>query len=208
MGVEKMVGVGDPVEGDGLGAGGDGFDFGVGGEAVMVADEEEFGLRGVGEIAVVILAGRAFFLRDGDRQAEADEGGDMDGGLGETGGFEGDGGPERKSGGEDGQAEIAMEPGEGGEGIFTFARAAVIGAFAETDSAKVDAEDGQVEGVEGLHGVVDDFVVHRPAAGGMGMAEQDGERGGGRAGVEQGFDAAGGALEVGDGTEGGHWVQV
>lgn len=47
----------------------------------------------------------------------------------------------------------------------------------------------------------DDLVVHGAAAGWVGMAEEDGEGCVAIPGVEEGFEAAGRAVEVGDGLE-------
>ena len=58
--------------------------------------------------------------------------------------------------------------------------------------------------------MVDDFVVHGAAAEGVGVGDEDGVGGVGAAGVEEGFEAAGGAVKVFDGLDGGavgfgHW---
>ncbi len=76
-------------------------------------------------------------------------------------------------------------------------------AFAEAGSAEVEAQDGQAEGLEGLHGVIDDFVVHGSSAERVRVAEEDGVFCLGRAGVEQGFETASGAGEVLDGSDSG-----
>ena len=60
--------------------------------------------------------------------------------------------------------------------------------------------------------MVDDFVVHGAAAEGMRVGDEDGVGGFGAAGVEEGFKATGGAVEVFDGLDVGavgcgfeHW---
>jgi len=55
--------------------------------------------------------------------------------------------------------------------------AIVVGSFAEANAAEVETKDGDAEGGEGLHGVIDDLVVHCAAAGGMRMADQRRVRG-------------------------------
>jgi hypothetical protein len=162
---------------------------------VACAADEELGHGAVGEEIVAVVA---VFGMDG--KAECD--GSFDAGIG-TGGAEADIGAEGESGEEQGQAKAVVEPIEGGADIVLLAAAVVVGAFAESCAAEVEAEDGQSERVEGLHGVVDDLVVHGATAEGVWMAEQDGVAGVGRAGVEQGFEASGWAGEVFDGADGG-----
>ena len=68
-------------------------------------------------------------------------------------------------------------------------------AFAQAGAAKIEAQHGESEAVERLHGVKDDFVVQRSAVQRMRMANEGGMRCAGRTGVEQGFQASGGAGE-------------
>jgi len=56
---------------------------------------------------------------------------------------------------------------------------------------------------EGFHGVIDDFVVHGAAEEGMRVGDERGEGCVVDSGVEEGFEAASGAVEIGDGLDGG-----
>src|SRR5487761_1667954 len=52
------------------------------------------------------------------------------------------------------------------------ANSLVMRALAEAGAAKVEAQHRKAEPVQGLHGVVDNLVVHGSAAQGVGMADQ------------------------------------
>ena len=103
------------------------------------------------------------------------------------------GGAERKTGKDDGQREFMFQPVEGGANIFDFANAASVLAFAQAGAAEVEAEHGESEAIESFHGVEDNFVVQRSAVERMRMTNNGGMGGGGRAGIEQGFEASSGA---------------
>ena len=79
--------------------------------------------------------------------------------------------------------------------VIDFAAAVIVLAGAQSGAAEIEAEHGESEAVQGLHGVEHDFVVHGAAEHGMRMADQGGVGGVGGAGVEQGFEASGGAVE-------------
>ena len=67
--------------------------------------------------------------------------------------------------------------------------------LAQAGAAEIETEHGESEAVQSFHGVEDDFVVQRAAEHGMGMADEGGVGGVRGAGVEQGFEASGGAVE-------------
>ena len=94
-----------------------------------------------------------------------------------------------------GQREFAFEPIEGGAHVFDFADAAGVFAFAQAGAAEVEAEHGESEAVERFHGVENDFVVQRSSVERMRMADHGGVRRVGRSGVEESFQASGGAGE-------------
>jgi hypothetical protein len=91
--------------------------------------------------------------------------------------------------------------------VVDLAATFVVLAFAQACAAKVEAQNGQAKARERLGCVVDDFVVHGSSAERVRVAEEDGVSCAGRAGVEQGFEAASGAGEVLDGSDGfGGWL--
>lgn len=91
-----------------------------------------------------------------------------------------------------------LDPIQSCADVILFAVAVVVNTLAEAYTAKVESQDGKAEGREGLHGVVDDFIVHGAAAGGVWVADQCGERGGLVAGIEEGLKAASGAAKIVD----------
>lgn len=99
--------------------------------------------------------------------------------------------------------EFAVEPVESGMDVVLLAAAEVVAAFAEAGAAEIEAQDGQAEGLEGLHGVVDHLVVQGASAERVRMADKRGKRGVGRAEVEQSFEPAGGRAEIVDGAQQG-----
>jgi len=193
---EEVIGAGDEDELFGIaGAGDDGFDLGARAELVARAADEELGLRATGEEAEVVIA--AFSV---DGKSQSNEAGDA---RVATTYLEADPGAEGESGEKDGAMELLVEPVESGANVVLLAAAEVVGALAEAGAAEVEAQDGEAEGLEGLHGVIDDFVVQGASAKRVGMADEGRKRGVGRAGVEEGFEAAGGGAEIVDGAEGG-----
>ncbi len=105
------------------------------------------------------------------------------------------GGSERKAGEDYGQREFALEPVEGGAHVFDFTDAVCVLAFAQAGAAEIEAQYGESKVVERLHGVEDNFIVQRSSIEWMRMADHSGMRRVGRSGVEQGFQASGGAGE-------------
>ncbi len=94
-----------------------------------------------------------------------------------------------------------MHVGDGGADVFDLAAAFVVGALAEAGAAEVEAQGGDAEMGKGLHGVVDDLVVHGAAGGWVGVGDDGGVGGVFEAGVEDGFEAADGAEEVVEGAD-------
>ena len=104
-----------------------------------------------------------------------------------------DRGPEREPDEHDRLREFALQPAKRGAHVFDLADAAVVLAFAQPGAAEVEAQHGKAEAVERFHGVEDDLVVHGAAEERMRMTDERGVGGAGRAGVEHGLEAAGGA---------------
>jgi hypothetical protein len=77
----------------------------------------------------------------------------------------------------------------------------IVDALAEADAAEVEAQHRQTEGGEGLHGAVDGLIVQGSSAGWVRMADESGERRVVQAGVEHGFETAGGAKQIFDGAD-------
>lgn len=88
-----------------------------------------------------------------------------------------------------------MQPVEGLVNVIQFAIAVVMFAFAQTRASKVEAQHRESESVERLHRVEHDFVMERSTKEWVGMGDQRGVCGVGRAAVEQGFEASSGAFE-------------
>jgi acetylornithine deacetylase len=181
---DQFLGVGESVD--------ERFEFSGGTELIARAADEEFGLGAFAQEFEIV--GAVFIaVWDGDGgQAESDERAYTVVGIGGT---QSDGGAERKTGEDDGQRELAFEPVEGGAHVFDFADAACVLAFAQFGAAEVETEHGESEAVERFHGVEDDFVVQRSTVERMRMAHHGGVRRVGRSGVEESFQASGGAGE-------------
>jgi len=170
-----------------------GFDSMHGTKLVLVAADEELWLWAMAEKGVVVAA--AFSV---DGKTEGDEADDA---RVAAAGVEANVRAERESGEEDWTVQLAIKPVERGADVVLFSAAVVVDAFAEFGSAKVEAEDGEAEGLESLHGVIHDFVVHGATAERMRMTDESGVRRVGRACVEESFETARGAAEIVDGAE-------
>jgi hypothetical protein len=169
------------------------FDGGHGAELIVIAADEELGLEAVAQ--EIVLVSTAFRLNGKPQSNEAG-----DAGVSATG-AEADVRTERESGEKDGEVELAVEPVESGAYVVLLAAAVVMGAFAEPGSAKVETQYRETEGLERLHGVIDDLVVHGAAAEGMRVTD---ERGIGRfrcASVEESLETACRTTEIVDGAE-------
>ena len=162
-------------------------------ELVLRAADEELGLDAFGEEAVgVVASGSA------DGETETDEALDADV---SAAGAEAYVRSEGKAGEEDGELVVVLEPAQGGADVVLLAVAVVVGSLAEARAAKVEAQDGEAKGGERLHGVVDDLIVHGSAAWRVRVADDGGVGRVGAAGVEQCFEASGGAVEIVDGAD-------
>lgn len=186
-----MVRIGDPVKFPGItGTGYGGFDLFARAILIVVAADEEFRLRtGVQKIVAVGAAFR------GHGKAQRDE--SRDAGIA-AGRAETNVSSEGESGEEDRQVVFAVEPIERCADIVLFAVAFVVRAFAEAGASEVESQHGQAEGLEGLHRVVDDFVVERASAERMGMTDEGGIRSIRAAGIQQRLKAACGRAQVVD----------
>jgi len=196
-----VVCAGENDGGGGWRSGGDGEGEKVGGTVfIVVAAEEELGLRAVGETTqVIVAAGGA------DGEAEGDE--SVDARVWAAGG-EGHDGSEGEAGAEYGEVEFVMEPVKGCADIVLLAVAFVVGSIAAADAAEVKAQGGKAEMGEGFLRVVDGLGVHGAAAGGVRMGDESRVTGGGKACGEQGLEAAGGAVEFDRVQQGGHGAIV
>jgi hypothetical protein len=191
---KEVVGAGNPDQLFGLAGEGDcGLDVGNGAVLISRAADEELGLGAIAQEAEVVVA--AFGV---DGKPESDEARNARIAAAD---LEADPGAEGESGEEDGAMELAVEPVDGGTNVVLLAAAVIVGALAEARAAEVEAKDGETEGLEGLHGVVNDLVVQGASAQRVRMADEGGKGRVGRAGVEQSFKAAGGGAEIVDGAE-------
>jgi hypothetical protein len=160
---------------------------------VVITADEELRLRALGKEAVGVVTACG---ADGD--TETDEAFDA---WISAAGAESYIGAEGEASEEDGQVKILLEPIEGGFDVILFASALIVRAFAEAGAAKVEAKDGKAEGGEGLHGVIDDLVVHGAAASGVRVADDGGVGCVVAAGVEERFEVAGRAAKIVDGSD-------
>ena len=178
-----------------MGGGDGGGDFVAGAELVAGSADEELGNCAIGEKFVAVVT--AFGVN-----GESEGDGSFDAEVG-TNNAQADVGAEGESGEENRQAEILVEPVESGADVVLLAASVIVPALAEACSAKVEAKDGKAKGVKGLHGMVDDLVVHGSSAERMRVTEEDGVFRAWQAGVEQSLEASDRAGEVIDGAEGG-----
>jgi len=176
-----------------------GFEFSGRGELIARTADEKLGLGGSAQ-EIVIVDAIVFSICNGDGgQSQGDEGGDA---IVVIGGAEADGGSEGKSGEDDGEREFGLDPIESGADVFDFADAVGVHAFTQSCAAEVEAEDRESEAIEGFHGVEDDFVVERSAKERMRVTDDGSVGCGGGSGVEQSFQASGGAGD-GEGADAG-----
>lgn len=99
------------------------------------------------------------------------------------------------------QVKLVFQPGKGCANILLLTVAVVMHTFAEAGASEVEAENGKVEGLEGLHGVVNNLIVHGAAAQGMGVAYEHRVLRIRSAGVEERFKPACGASQVVNSSE-------
>ena len=123
-------------------------------------------------------------------QAEGGEGADFGARLRMATGLEGHGRAKAEADGDEGKLVFVFKPVEGGEGVGCFCTA-VVSTLAEAGAAKIETKDREDQAplgvVEGLHGVVDDLVVHGAAARGVGMADEGGKESVRSALIEESF---------------------
>ena len=151
--LEEVVGAGYGNDLLGARGGGENTSEGFGGgEVVMVAGDEELGLCAGGQELVRVAAARG---RDGE--PEADQAGDA---WIASASAKSNIGAEREAGKQDRFSVQCMQVSESGSDVIDFAAGLVMLPLGESGSAEVEAQHGQVERGEGLHRVVDDFVVH------------------------------------------------
>ena len=180
----QFLGVGEGVD--------EGFEFAGGSELIARPADEKFGLRGLAQEFEIVDAVVHTICEPDSGQAEGDE---RMNSVVIIGGAQSNNGSERKAGENYGEREFAFEPIERGAHVFDLADAAGVLAFAQASAAEVKAEHGKSEAVERFHGVEDDFVVQRSTVERMRMADDGGMRRVGRSGVEESFEASGGAGE-------------
>ena len=128
----------------------------------------------------------------GHWDAEADEGPDA---RIRAGNRQTDGSAEGKSGKDQRQAELAIQPVERSADIIPFPASVVVLALAQTGTTKIEAQHGESKAVQRLHGVEHDLVVESSSEQRMGMAHQGSVGGSLGASVEQGFQAPCGTVE-------------
>jgi hypothetical protein len=142
-------------------------------ELVVVSAEQEFRKNATGEGRVC-----GFAIGDAGGEAEQSESANVRGGVVDATGPQRHDCTKAETGYDDGALEFGREPGKSSLHIARFG-VAVVGALAESDAAKVEAEGGATKApdgvVEHLHSVVDNFVVQVAAPGGVRMAYQGGK---------------------------------
>jgi len=135
---------------------------------IVIATDEELRLHAAGKKFIGVVS--AFCV---GRYAEADQALDPDVAAAGSQAYVG---AEGKACEEDGTPEVELQPGKCGTDVVLLALSVVERAFTEPYTTEVEAEYGQSKGGKGLHGVVDDLVVHGSTPGGMGMADDRGVR--------------------------------
>ncbi len=105
-------------------------------------------------------------------------------------------GPEREAGEEDRQPELPVQPVQRGSYIFNFSTTGIVHALAPPSAAKVEAQHRESKALKGLHGVVDDLIVHGSAAHRVRMTDKDGVFRIVAARVEKSFETAGRSGDV------------
>ena len=75
--------------------------------------------------------------------------------------------------------------------VVDLAAAAVVLALAASNAAEIEAQHGKAKTIQHLHGVINDFVVHRPAKQRMRVGDEAGISRILRPGVQQRFEPPG-----------------
>ena len=154
---------------------------------VVVAADEQLGLRTLPE-----KRKRVEPAIGGNRRSQRYQGTDV--GI-RTAGLESVAAPKENPAKDDGQRELLLQPCQRGLHIADLATPVIVLACAQPRPPEIEAQDRKAKGVQRLHGMEDDLVVHRPAKHGMWMANQTRVRGGRRAHVKQGFQTPRRAVE-------------
>src|SRR5271157_3029511 len=79
---------------------------------------------------------------------------------------------EGETGEDDRQPELALQPCQRCLHVGDLATSLIVLASAQSRPTEVEPQNWKAEGVQRLHGMEDDFVVHRPAKHGMRMADE------------------------------------
>ena len=117
-------------------------------------------------------------------------------------GLHADIGAEGKSSKQNGTMKFLLKPIKRSPYILLLAKAVVMQSLAAPSAAKVKAQHGETQSMEGLHRVVNHLIVHGAPAHRVGMADQGAVRRVIAALVQQGFQRACGASQV-KGSNGG-----
>lgn len=183
---EKMVGTFDDDELARLGERlHESLEFGGGTELVSGPADEQLGLGAAFEEAKIV--GAVIHGRDG--QPKPDE--RMNAGI-SAGWLQASGSAKGKSGEDERQTKLLVEPVDRDADVVSFAATVIMFALTQPGAAKIEAQHGKSETVQGFHGVEDDFIVQRASEERMGMADERGMGGVLRPDVEQGFQTSGG----------------
>ncbi len=171
MARKEMVGVIDDGQLVFTGQRGDEFsNLGSGAMLIVGAMDEEFGLRAAPEIREIGVV---------DGNAEANQIGDTRIGTTDA---KADPASETETGEKQGDVrKFRGKKIDGGEDVVLLALAAVVRSGAESGTAKIEPQDRNTEGIEGLGGLIDNLVVEGAAVQRVWVANHSRERGGGRA---------------------------
>ncbi len=174
-------------------AGHHGFHPSLGPVLISVAADKELGLGAAGEKAVVILASPGFHGKP-ERHNALDP-------LITAAGAQTNAGAEGEAGEEHRQVVLPFQPVERGAHIAHLAAAVVVRALAQAGAAKIEAQHRQPISLEGLHGVIDDLVVHGSAEERVRMANHGRVGGIGPPHIQQSFEPAVRAAQIVDAAQ-------
>src|SRR5271157_1028815 len=133
-------------------------------ELIVVAADKELGLRTLAEKRKRIDTAIGH-----DRSSERYQGAHVRIG---TAGAQSGRSTEGEAGEDDRQSELALQPCQRCLHVGDLATSVIVLASTQSRSAEVEPQDRKAEGVQRLHGLEDDFVVHRSAKHGMRMADE------------------------------------
>ena len=187
--MEEVVGTGDYVALVRLrGRGHDALQNVRWAEFVAIAGDEQFGLGATGQELVGVVATCSL-----NRDSEAEDSGNAR--IAASGAKPGVG-TERETGEENRLGVLTRQIVETGADVVDLAASEVVCTLAATGSAEVEAQDGQAEVAEGLHRMVDNFVMHGSPKKWMRMRDQRNVGCVVGAGIQQGFKTTVGTVEV------------